>query len=78
MRKMKLSDLNEIIERNRRMVNKQIAKLSTPERKKRNRVRSKGEREALDQISVQKWNKAIESGKVKKISDRVWYYDYGE
>ncbi|PLR94639.1 hypothetical protein [Bacillus sp. T33-2] len=76
MRKIKLSDLNEVIERNRSMVNKQIAKLSSPKRKKRNRVRSKGEREALDQISVRKWKKALVSGKVRKISDKVWYYDY--
>lgn len=76
MRKFKLSDLNELIDKKRKIVNKQISELSISKRKKRNRARSKGEREALDQISIHKWKKALENGKVRKISDRVWYYDY--
>jgi hypothetical protein len=76
MRKFRLSDINELIDKKRKVVNKQISELSSPKRKKRNRPRSKGEREALDQISIKKWQKAVESGKVRKISNRVWYYDY--
>lgn len=76
MRKFRLSDLNELISKKRKVVNKQISELSSPKRKNRNRPRSKGEREALDQISIRKWQKALESGKVRKISNRVWYYDY--
>lgn len=78
MRKFRLSDLNELIDKKRKVVNKQISGISIPKRKKRNRARSKGEREALDQISIRKWKKALENGKVRKISNRVWYYDYGE
>lgn len=76
MRKIKLSDLNEIIDRRRKSVNRQISDVSNPNRKKRHRSRSKGEREALDQISIQKWKKALENGKIRKIDKRVWYYDY--
>lgn len=76
MKKIKLTDLNNVIEKNRIMVNNKIAKLSSHERRKRYRARSKGEREALDQISIRKWNKAVERGQVRKISDRIWYYDY--
>ena len=78
MRKFRLSDLNELIDKKRKIVNKQISEFSLPKRKKRNRARSKGEREALDRISIQKWKKAMENGKVRKISNRVWYYDYRE
>ncbi|ESU31991.1 hypothetical protein G3A_13880 [Bacillus sp. 17376] len=54
MRKIKLSDLDEQIKRNRKKVNKKIAELSASKRKKKSRPRSKGEREALNQISIQK------------------------
>jgi hypothetical protein len=77
MRKMSLDTLNQSIEKNRINVNERIAhSISSMNRKKTTRTRSQGEREALDRISISRWKKAVENGKVKKVQDRVWYYDY--
>ena len=78
MKKMKLDELSNSIDSKRKSVNEKILNNRSSERKKRSRKRSHGEREALDQISISKWKKAIEKGTVRKISDRIWYYDYGE
>ncbi|MDF0727137.1 hypothetical protein PY093_10470 [Cytobacillus sp. S13-E01] len=78
MKKMKLDELSNSIDSKRKSVNEKIININnrSSERKKRSRKRSHGEREALDQISISRWKKAIEKGTVRKISDRIWYYDY--
>ncbi|MFG6114898.1 hypothetical protein ACGTN9_06890 [Halobacillus sp. MO56] len=75
MRKTKLEDINKRIEANRKAANKIIAE-GRKERRKKSRVRTKGERDALDQISVNRWNKALEEGKIKKLGKRKLYYDH--
>ncbi|WP_019155574.1 hypothetical protein [Robertmurraya massiliosenegalensis] len=75
MRRMKLEDLDKVIEQERKNANQIIAS-HLRRRRKRHRIRSKGEIEALNQISIYKWKKAVEDGHIKYISDRVWFYDY--
>ncbi len=75
---MNLDELSNYIDCKRKSVNEKIINNRSDERKKRSRSRSHGEREALNQISICRWKKAIEKGTVRKIGDRIWYYDYGE
>jgi hypothetical protein len=76
MRKLKLEDINKTIDNRKKEVNRILATSSSTMRKKKSRVRSKGEREALDQISKKRWEKAVAKNEVKKLEDRKWYYDY--
>lgn len=75
MRKINIDKLDTSISKNKKKVNEQLAH-ERKERKKRNRTRSQGEREALDQIAISRWKKAIVKGHVRKISDREFYYDH--
>ncbi|WP_173918926.1 hypothetical protein [Halobacillus sp. Marseille-Q1614] len=75
MKKVKLEDLNHRIESNRKEANKRIAE-SRNGRRKRTRGRTKGEKEALDVLSVKRWKKAEEEGLIKKLGDRKMFYDH--
>ena len=75
MRKVRLEEINEIIESERKNANQIIAQ-HLRRRRKRSRTRSTSEIEALNQISIRRWEKAVENGWIRKISDRKWYYDY--
>ena len=78
MRKMTLERIDETIESNKKMVNQKIRISASQKeaRTRRYRTRSKGEIEALTQISISKWKKAVAEGKIKSLGDRVIYYDY--
>lgn len=78
MRKMTLERMDETIESNRKMVNQKIRTSASQKaaRTRRYRSRSKGEIEALTQISITKWKKAVSEGKIKYLGDRIFYYDY--
>jgi hypothetical protein len=76
VRKMNFDRLNETINKNRKLVNEQIVKERGTNRKKRNRTRSVGERLALDEIAIARWNKAMESGKIMWIGSNRMKYDY--
>ncbi|MFZ3590568.1 hypothetical protein ACOI1C_15275 [Bacillus sp. DJP31] len=75
-REMSLGDIESIIKKNGKQANEQIAKTQSANRKKRSRTRSEGEVEALNQVSIRKWEKAIENGNVKKLGKNKMYYDY--
>ncbi|PLR94631.1 hypothetical protein [Bacillus sp. T33-2] len=78
MRAMTLGRIDEAIESNKKIANLKI-KISASREKGRSRKfrsRSKGEVEALTQISISRWNKAVSEGKIKSLGDRVLYYDY--
>jgi len=74
MRKVRLEEINEIIESERKNANQIIAQ-HLRRRRKRSRTRSTSEIEALNQISIRSWKKAVENGWIRKVSDRKWYYD---
>jgi len=73
MRRVKLDEVNKIIEVERKNDNQIIAQ-HLRRRRKRSRARSEGEIEALNQIAIRHWEKAVENGWIRKISDKVWYY----
>lgn len=76
MRNIRLDDLDKLIEKERKWVNERIAINRGSRRRKKSRTRSAGEREALNQISIKRWEEAVEKGHVKYLGDREWYYDY--
>lgn len=78
MRKLSLERIDEAIELNRMMANHTIRVSAGQKdgRTRRFRTRSKGEIEALNQIAISKWNKAVSEGKIKSLGNRVIYYDY--
>ncbi|MEN1968681.1 hypothetical protein WMZ97_11485 [Lentibacillus sp. N15] len=79
MREITLQELDQAINKNRKKANEIIQKtLPRTGRRKKSRTRISGEREALNEISIARWNKALQTGKIKYISDRVWCYDYNE
>lgn len=75
MKTVKLEDINKRIEANRKEANKKIAE-ARKGRRKRSRTRTKGEKGALDQISVKRWKKAEEKGDVKKLEERKMFYNH--
>ncbi|WP_163527348.1 hypothetical protein [Halobacillus ihumii] len=75
MKKVNLEDINNRIEANRKEANKKIAE-SRKGRRKRTRVRTKGEKEALDLISIKRWKRAEEKGLIKKLGKRKMFYDH--
>ncbi|WP_099355256.1 hypothetical protein [Fredinandcohnia onubensis] len=75
MRTIRLEEIEKVIEAERKNA-KQIIAQHLRRRRKRSRARSVGEIEALNQIAIRRWEKAVEKGWIRKISDRVWYYDY--
>jgi len=74
---MTLEKIDNTIMSNRKNANEMI-RLSAPNnsRRKKSRTRAKGEVVALNEISVSRWNKAVEAGKIKSLGKRVLYYDY--
>ncbi|PKR76755.1 hypothetical protein CEY16_13120 [Halalkalibacillus sediminis] len=77
MRKFTLEQINETVTNNRTRANAIIKKELQPiGRVKRYRPRSPGEVKALNEISISRWNKAVEEGKIKKLGERSYYYDY--
>ncbi|MBE4906493.1 hypothetical protein IMZ08_00290 [Bacillus luteolus] len=61
---------------NRAKADETIKLTSTNTRRKKSRTRSKGEVVALNEISISRWKKAVESGKIVSLGERVFYYDY--
>jgi|GEM_PF-2709382 hypothetical protein len=76
MRKISLGEIDNRIEENLNKVNFKILQSSQSGRKSRTRIRSVGEKEALNQLSIIEWKKAVSLGKIKKIGERKLFYDY--
>jgi hypothetical protein len=74
---MTLESINETIEKNRKSANLTLrtASLSNGRRKK-SRTRAAGEIKCLDQISISRWEKAVQDGKIISLGNRKMYYDY--
>ncbi|PGL73372.1 hypothetical protein [Bacillus sp. AFS055030] len=68
MRKISLGEIDERIEGNLNKVNLQILQTIQSERKSSTRMRSVGEKEALNQLSIYEWKKAISLRKIKKLA----------
>jgi hypothetical protein len=77
MRTMTLQMIDEVIQQNKKEANLILRVTSqTKGRKMRTRTRTKGEQEALNQIAIRRWQKAVETGKIKVLGERILYYDY--
>lgn len=77
MRSLNFEEFNSKIELRRKDVNEELRKkYQYTSRKASKSSRTKGEKEALTEIAIASWENAIKLGKVKKIDDRVFYYDY--
>ncbi|WP_409252816.1 hypothetical protein V1502_02485 [Bacillus sp. SCS-153A] len=72
-----LETLNETIEKNRKSANLTLRTASSSSgRRKKSRARAKGEVKCLDQISISRWKKAVQDGKIISLGNRKMYYDY--
>ncbi|TCP19313.1 hypothetical protein EV207_16411 [Scopulibacillus darangshiensis] len=77
--RIKLETLNQEIDKKSKEVNQIIfGNNSYGERKVRSRARSRDEAEALTQLAIASWEKAVKTGKIKVIGERSIYYDYRE
>ncbi|WP_171051845.1 hypothetical protein [Alteribacter natronophilus] len=47
-------------------------------RKSKLSPRTMEEREQLDKKCIEKWNKAVKEGKIRKINDKEFYYGFDE
>ncbi|WP_428911842.1 hypothetical protein [Niallia sp. Krafla_26] len=76
MRKMDFSELNKKISDKKSDVERTILRTKSPDRLLRKRSRDQQEAKILDELCIRRWKKAEEEGKIKYISDRVWYYEF--
>lgn len=78
MRTITLERINENILKHSKSADAAIRTSSTSKRKKKSRTRAPGEVQALNEISVARWQKAVRAGKISRLGDRKLYYDYSE
>ncbi|PLR78709.1 hypothetical protein CVD25_13710 [Bacillus canaveralius] len=76
MKQMDFSDLNRSIDEKKSDVERNLLRTTSSERKIRTRPRDEEEAKILDKLCIQRWKKAESEGKIKYISDRVWYYEF--
>ncbi|MFB5661382.1 hypothetical protein [Alteribacillus sp. HJP-4] len=78
MKEININTINETINSRSNEVNYQLKRefSAISSRRKNNKIRSKGEVEALDLICIQKWNRAVEEGKIKRLGERELYYEF--
>ncbi|CDO03605.1 hypothetical protein BN988_02122 [Oceanobacillus picturae] len=76
MRKINLNEIDDNIISNKKQANEIIQKEFGSERRKKSRTRSEGEKIALDEISLNRWEKAVKAGKIRRTGKRRLYYDY--
>jgi NAD kinase len=76
MKRISLEEIDKTIQENKKRVNNEIRLNSSLVRRKKSRTRSQSEIIALNEIAIARWNKAIETGKIKRLGKRHLYYDY--
>ncbi|WP_082232054.1 hypothetical protein [Halobacillus massiliensis] len=77
MRTVTFERINQNITVNRKVANAVIKTSVRPYgRRKKSRTRAPGEVQALNEISVARWQKAVKAGKIVKTGQRSMYYDY--
>lgn len=75
MKKIDFSDLNNWIDRKKSETARAILKSKSEKRSIRTRPRHSDEIKILDELCIKRWKKAEEEGKIKYLSERVWYYE---
>lgn len=77
MESMNMKDLNDFISKNKNEVEQQKMLRTKPHGKRyRTRPRDPDEIKILDRICQKRWKEAEAAGKVKYLSERVWYYEF--
>lgn len=76
MRKVKMNELTEHINKNKNKVNKIMIETMPNERITRTRPRDEIESKILGMLCKSNWEKAVKEGKVKYITKRKWYYEF--
>ncbi|WP_134704383.1 hypothetical protein [Ammoniphilus sp. YIM 78166] len=76
MQKLSLDDLNQWIGKRQKEVERTLIRNRGTERPIRTRERDSDEVKILDHLCKQKWEKAEKEGKIKYITERVWFYDF--
>lgn len=75
MKEIDFSDLNDWIQSNKQDVERQLLQEKSEQRTFRTRPRDPDEIKILDILSKKKWEKVEQEGKIKYLSERVWYYE---
>jgi hypothetical protein len=75
MKEIDISDLNQWIS-NKKSDTERLILRTKEKQTKRTRPRDMNEVKILDAICIKHWEKAELEGKIKYISDRVWYYEF--
>lgn len=76
MKEIDFSDLNDWIQSKKQDVERQLLLEKSEQRTFRTRPRDPDEIKVLDILSKKKWEKAEQEGKIKYLSERVWYYEF--
>lgn len=75
MREIEFQQLNQDIRLRQSAAERQILRQSTDEKRVRRRPRDSEEIAILDKLCLLQWQRDVETGKVKMISKREWYYE---
>lgn len=76
MRKINISELNKQIFDKKNDVERTLLRAKSPDRLLRKRSRDQEEAKILDELCIRRWKKAEAEGKIKYLSERVWYYEF--
>ncbi|GAB3792664.1 hypothetical protein [Virgibacillus kimchii] len=76
MKKMDMKDLDAYISKNKNNVELTILREKCNGTGHRTRPRDPDEIKILDYLCQKNWEEAEASGKIKYLSERVWYYEF--
>jgi hypothetical protein len=76
MKSMNMKDLNDFIAQKNNEVEQKMLRAQPPGKRHRAGPRDPEEVTILDRLSQKKWKEAETAGKVKYLSERVWYYEF--
>ena len=75
MRTVDFNLFNQRIEERRKEADR-VLLMNKTEKTFRRKPRDEDEKKILDILTKKQWDKAVEKGKVRYISERVMYYDF--
>ena len=75
VKELNLNDLEKDINAKKADVEIKILSNTPSEKAYRTKPRDEDEIQVLHKLSILRWKKAVQEGKVKYISEREWYYE---
>lgn len=76
MKSIDFKELDDFISQRKNQVERKMLRTRPSGKRRRMRPRDPDEIKILDRLCQKKWKEAEASGKVKYLSDRVWYYEF--